>query len=155
MNNALYLLSVWGLIPLAVIVVAIIGRPVLALPHRLFKRLSPQHAYEWSVVVLALSGALAVIYLTLQLAFSTGGQTFPPAELMQLNLRTLYLFLILFGVPLAVVGLVIAGKPLLVWPHRILPGFISAESAYALSGAVLIVGGALVEVWLMAQLMAS
>jgi hypothetical protein len=155
MNNALYLLSVWGLIPLAVIAIALVGRPVLTLPHRLVKRLSPQHAYERSVIVLALAGALSVLYLTLHLAFNTGGQTFPQTAFLKLDGRIVYLLLLLFGVPLAVVGLIARGRRFLIWPSRLSFGLISEEGASALSSAALTVGGALAEVWLVVQLAAS
>lgn len=155
MSNGLYLLLVFTLIPLAVIVLAVIGRPLLALPHRFFPRLSEDTAYLGGAVTLVFIGIALTMYLVLSLALSTGSATFPPAGLLQFNLRTVYTLSFLFGVPLTVVGLIIAGKPLRTWPQRILRAHISTETIYALSVAVLVVGGALAEMWLAARLMAG
>ncbi|MEK7327716.1 MAG: hypothetical protein AAB217_20925 [Chloroflexota bacterium] len=145
MNNGLYLMLVWSLIPLAIVIIAVFGRPVLMLPHRLVKRLSVEQVYTRSVVMLALVSIVLLGYLTLQFAFSTGGKTFPPAELRQFNLRTLYLFLFLFGVPLTVLGLVTKGRRFLAWPHRLSFGLLSEEGAYAIGVAGLITLGVVAE----------
>jgi hypothetical protein len=148
MNNGLYLMLVWSLIPLAVVVVAVMGRPALMLPQRLFKRLSAEQVYTYSVVALAVVSIGLLGYLTLQFAFNTGGQTFPPAELRQLNLRTLYLLLFLFGVPLTALELVTKGRRLLTWPHRLSSGLLSEEGAYAIGVAGVFVLGVIAEVLL-------
>lgn len=155
MSNGLYLTLVFTLIPLVVIVTAVVGRPVLTLPHRFFPRLSENMAYMGGVVTTVFIGIALTMYLALSLAFSTSGVTFPPAGLLQFNLRTLYVLSFLFGVPLTVVGLIVAGKPVLTWPHHALPEHISSETAYALSAAALVVGGALAEAWLVARLIAG
>lgn len=155
MSNGLYLTLIFTLIPLVVIVAAVVGRPVLTLPHRFFPRLSEDTAYMWGAALIAFIGIALMMYLALSLAFSTGGVTFPPADLLRFNLRTVYTLSFLFGVPLTVVGLIVARKPLLTWPHHALPEYISAETAYALSAAALVVGGALAEVWLIARLIAG
>lgn len=154
MSNGLYLLLVFTLIPLAVIALAVIGRPVLILPRRFFPRLAEDRAYMWGAVTLVFIGIGLTMYLALSLALSTGGLTFPPAGLLQFNLRTVYTLSFLFGVPLTVVGLMVAGKPLLTRTRGVWPGSVSTETIYALSAAVLVVGGALAEMWLLARLMA-
>lgn len=65
MNNALYLLLIFTVIPLAVIVIALMGRRALLLPRRLFPRLSADSAYALSVTVLASLGMGAVMFLAL------------------------------------------------------------------------------------------
>ena len=134
---------------------AVIGRPLLTLPHRFFPRLSEDTAYLGGAITLVFIGIALTMYLALSLALSTGSGTFPPAGLLQFNLRTLYTLSFLFGVPLTVIGLIIAGKPLLTRTRGVLPGYISTETIYALSVAALVVGGALAEMWLAARLMAS
>lgn len=54
--NALYLFLIYALIPLAVIVVALVGRRVLTFPHRLVPGLAVEDAYVLSVTVLASLG---------------------------------------------------------------------------------------------------
>lgn len=148
MNNALSLILVWSLVPLAVVIIAVLGRPMLMLPHRLFKGLPAEQVYTRSIVTIALVSIGLLSYMTLQFAFSTDGSTFPPAELRQFNLRTLYLLLFLFGVPLTVLGLVTKGWRFLAWPHHLSFGLLSEEGAYAIGVAGLILLGAITEVWL-------
>jgi hypothetical protein len=103
MSNGLYLILVFTLIPLAVMVMAVVGRPLLTLPHRFFSRLSEDTAYMWGAVTTAFIGIALMTYLALSLAFSTGGVT--PARL----LRYAQMYALAFcSAPLAVVGLVVA-----------------------------------------------
>ena len=66
--NALYLFLVYALIPLAVIVMAIMGRRVLTFPHRLVPRLAVEDAYALSVLVLASLGIGLEMLFTVWLA---------------------------------------------------------------------------------------
>lgn len=68
MNNALYLYLVFTLIPLAVIVIAVAGQPLLILPHRLFPRISADTAYIWGVVILAFLGTALEMMLAYPIA---------------------------------------------------------------------------------------
>ena len=155
MSTGLYLALVYTLIPLAVIVLAAVGRPLLALPHRFFPRLSADTAYTWGVATAVVVGLTLMLALGLATAFRTDGLVGFPASLLGLNLSTLYVLLLLFGVPLAVVGLIRAAKAMLAWPRPATPGLISIESVYALGVAVLINLGVLAEVWLVVQLAAG
>lgn len=74
MNNGLYLTLIYTLIPLAVIVMAVAGRPLLTLPHRLISRLSEETAYTWGVLAMASIGVGLMMVLGLSLAFSTAGR---------------------------------------------------------------------------------
>lgn len=152
MSNGLYLILIYTLIPLAVIVIAVAGRPLLTLPHHLTARLSEDTAYRWGVAGVAGIGLTLMLGLGLSRAFSSGGAAFPPAGLLGANLPTLYALLLLFGVPLAVVGLIAAGKRLLAHSRPPAPGHLSVETVYALGVAVTLNLGALAEVWLMVQL---
>jgi len=152
MSNGLYLTLVYTLIPLAVIVIAVAGRPLLTFPHRLTARLSEDTAYTWGVLEVAVIGLALMLGLGLSLAFNSGGAAFPPAGLLGANLPTLYALLLLFGVPLAVAGLIAAGKRLLARSRAAAPGRVSAKTVYALGVAVTLNLGALAEVWLMVQL---
>ncbi len=152
MSNGLYLILVYTLIPLAVIVIAVAGRPLLTFPHRLTPRLSEDTAYTWGVAAVAVIGLALMLGLGLSLAFTSGGAAFPPVALLGVNLPTLFALLLLFGVPLAVAGLIASGKRLLAHSRPPAPGRISAETVYALGVAAALNLGALAEVWLMVQL---
>jgi hypothetical protein len=155
MSTGLYLALVYTLIPLAVIVLAAAGRPLLALPQRFFPRLSEDTAYTGGVATVVALGLTLMLALGLAGAFRLDGLVRFPASLLGLNLSTLYVLLLLVGVPLAVVGLIRAAGSMLAWPRPATPGLLSIESVYALSAAVLIDLGVLAEVWLVVQLAAG